>query len=108
MKIFTSTQDNQSFSVRIGNNTLVFRIRTFRGIVYIDIGDGVNQIVTGRKALPNAWILPKRYNDSVGNVMFSSREPDGSDYPTCEDLSGKFALMVYTPEEMSEMGDVVV
>lgn len=80
-----------------------FHFYTFRGLVYVDIKRDTNYVVSGKRVLPNVWLLPRSIAVGYGNVRFETYAADGDDYVWYDGFNKKFRLMVYSDEEIEEL-----
>lgn len=95
---------DQTISINIGGDEYRVRLYEFRGIMYTDIGTGKKQVVSGRRVLPNMWLLPEYEGVGKGNFRFDTYLADEEEYVHYKDFNTKYRFMVYGKNELAEGG----
>ena len=72
--------------------------------MYADVRIGNQYVVAGKRVMANQWILPL-YVTAGGNFRIETYAADRDDYVWYEGFNTKFRLVVYSGEEMAEMGE---
>lgn len=100
-KYLTATEEQTAY-ISLGDRVFELRIYPFRSLMYCDITDGDGYVCAGKRIICNEWLLPDYEAKGVGNFRFETYIPDVEDYPWWEDFGKKFALRVYTADELDE------
>lgn len=88
---------NQMFFVITNNVKVDFRLHLFRDVLYCDLWVGERKIANSVRCVPNGWLLPARYNTSIGNFRF---ETANGEYPNADDFGDSCILTHYEPDEI--------
>lgn len=96
-----SKSNNQEFWVNIDGQEFLFRLHTFRNVLYCSIWTNGVLTIAGVKAINNAWLLPYNHIAIGGNFRF---ENSYDDYVSPEYFGDITRLVYYSPEELAEMG----
>lgn len=86
---------NQVFNTNINGNNFEFTLRSFRGIVYINVSIGGQLVCSGVRATPNMSLFPNRVNNAAGGVFKFICVDDS--YPQHEDFDGITCRFVFVP-----------
>ena len=96
---------NQSFTVERNDFTVNIRLRTFRGIIYMDASNRDGLLISGIRCVNEQFLLPKHIASMIGgNFMFVDIN---GEYPASENFD-QFTckFLFYTTEEIAEMSRV--
>lgn len=90
---------NQSFSIEQDDISISFRLRTYRGIIYMEVYDGDELIRANIRCVNNQFLLTKEVEDHFGcNVKFVDKD---GDYPNSDNFDGfKCKFYLYTKKEL--------
>ena len=93
---------NQTFSIEQGEIYLNFRLRTFRGIIYMSLYDENGDIISGIRCVNNQFLFPRHIENRFGcNVKFVNYN---GDYPNSDDFNGATCrFYLYTKDELINM-----
>lgn len=105
-QINISRLPNQSFFVIVGEAQVNFRLHVFNGLLYCDLYVNGVLVSASTRCNPNQPLLPKYYNESIGNFMFVTTDDR---YPDAEDFGDSCRLVHITADEIrdSENGKVL-
>ena len=91
---------NQSFFVIVDGHQVDFRLHTFNDLLYCDLYvDGV-LVSASTRCNPNQPLLPRYYNDSIGNFMFLTTDDN---YPDADNFGDSCNLVHVTVDEIKEL-----
>ena len=96
-------EEEQETGLTIGSVQYNIRLFAFRNMMYIDISENNQDIVLGKRVMPNVWIVPDYATQGEGNMRFECYKADGNDYVWWEQFNSKFRLTTYTQAEIDEM-----
>ena len=102
---YLEQSEDQYADFSINEKSFYFHFFVFRGLVYMDVSTDDEPIVTGKRVLPNTWLLPSYIAEGVGNLRFETYRADKDDYVWYEGFNDKFRLVSYTDEEIKEIGE---
>jgi len=92
---------NQQFAVSVNGHNAMFRFRTFRGIIYVDVTVDDTLKCRSIKAVPNTALLPNDVRVLLGGQFLFSCSED--DYPNYQLMNKPECTFIYvTTEEMNE------
>lgn len=95
----SSKSNNQEFRFEVSNVDFVFRLHTFRDVLYCSVYANGTLLAPSVKCINNKWILPYGHLATAGNFMFVNS------YEGYVDTSefGKITKLVYfSPEEYAD------
>lgn len=88
---------NQSFFVIVNGTKVDFRLHLFNDILYSDIWvDDVN-VANSVRCVHKGWLLPKRFNSSIGNFAFIT---SNDEYPDADNFNDSCVLCHFDNEEI--------
>lgn len=91
---------NQSFFVIVGDHQVDFRLHVFKDLLYCDLYvDGV-LVSASTRCNPNQPLMPRYYNDRIGNFMFITTE---GNYPNADYFGDSCNLVHVTADEIKEL-----
>lgn len=96
-------EEEQNQTIPIGERVYSIRLYAFRSLMYIDIKRDDIDIITGKRVMTNAWLLPSYEAADNGNMRFETYSADKNSYVWWEDFNNKFRLCAYGADEITEM-----
>lgn len=92
--------NNQSFWIQIDDIEYMFRLHTFRDVLYCSISANGTLLIAGIKCVNNSWLIPYRHLSAGGNFRFENSYDDYVDPQYFGEIT---KLVYYPPDEIAEM-----
>lgn len=92
--------NNQSFWVQIDNIEYMFRLHTFRDVLYCSISANGRLLVAGVKCINSTWLIQYKHLATGGNFRFENSYDDYVDPEYFGDIT---RLVYYSPADIAKM-----
>lgn len=93
----------QTARISIMGARFSFHFLAFRNLMYMDISEGDRVLVTGKRVMSNAWLIPSYEAEGIGNIRFETYKSDRDDYVWYDEFNTKFRLVSYSDAEIKAM-----